>query len=85
MHDNDQLIITTLIDYNMLACFRTKRYFIWLQSVAFVIQDLGTPFNPCRLCVVLTRWVEDLFVSGSASICYILLCSSFMFDPESTP
>jgi hypothetical protein len=60
MCDNDRLSITALIDYNMLSCFRTIRYFIRLQYVAHVIQDHRHSLNPCRLRVVLTHWVEGI-------------------------
>jgi hypothetical protein len=46
MCDNDQLSITALINYNMLHCFKTKRYFTRLQSVAHVIQDHRHSLKP---------------------------------------
>jgi hypothetical protein len=46
MCDNDLLSIIALIDYNMLACFRTEKDFNWLQSVAPVIQDHRHSLKP---------------------------------------
>jgi hypothetical protein len=46
MRDNDRLSINALIEYNMLPCFRMKRYFTKLQSVAPVIQDHRHSLKP---------------------------------------
>jgi len=67
MRDNDLLSIITLIDYNMLPCFRTKD-FTRLQSVAPVILDHRYSLNPMPAACLLNTLGGRPFVSGSASI-----------------
>jgi hypothetical protein len=56
-----------------------------LQSIAPVIQDHRHSLKPMSLRVVLTRWVEDFFVSRSASTAIFCYAQLLWFDPESTP
>jgi hypothetical protein len=77
MRDHDRLSITTLIDYNMLHCFRMKRYFVRLQSVAPMIQNNRHSLKPMLATCCLNTLSGKTFVSGFASTYYLLLCSTF--------
>jgi hypothetical protein len=78
MRDNDRLSITALIDYNMLPFFRMNRYFTRLQSVAHVIQDHRHSVKSMLVTCCLNTLGGRPFMSGSASIFYLLLRSTFM-------
>jgi hypothetical protein len=75
MCDNDRLSITTLNDYNMIPCFRTKRYFIRLQFVAPVNQDHMHSLKPMSATCCLNTLGGRPFVSDP-----LTLLSSIMLN-----